>query len=266
MSIYIKENPKFLKQAIDSVLKQTLLPEQIVMVKDGPLTTELDDLINGYSETYSNLFTIVTLEKNMGLGFALAEGVKKCRNPLIARMDTDDICAEKRFEIQQHAFLTNPKLDIIGSYIAEFDRSITDIISYRKVPVGYENILKYAKARNPFNHMTVMYKKEAVIKAGNYTTFHGFEDYYLWVRMLVNGATAENIPESLVYARTGIGMFERRGGFKYALTEINLQKKLLQAKFITTDEFMKNCMLRVATRLVPNSIRKVIYLKIIRKV
>lgn len=264
MSIYFKENPEFLEEALESVLKQTYMPEELLIVKDGPLTKELDDIIDRYKNKYPNLFTIIALEKNQGLGIALCEGVKLCRNNIIARMDSDDICQNDRFEKQIKYLLNNKNTDIIGSYIREFEGNVENIISSRKVPVSEVEIKEYVKKRNPFNHMTVMFKKESVIKAGNYKDFKWNEDYYLWARMINNGCIGHNIPEYLVYARTGDAMFERRGGAEYAKIELELQKEYLNMGIINRKEYCKNIICRTTARLVPNNIRRIIYLKFLR--
>ena len=226
ISIYFKENPTFLRESLESILNQTYMPEEILIVKDGLLTKELDNIIDEYKLKYPEIFTILALEENKGLGIALCEGVKLCRNNIIARMDGDDICRSDRFEKQIKYLLNNPEVDIVGSYISEFEGNIDNIISTRRVPISNLEIRNYVKKRNPFNHMTVMFKKEAIINAGNYKDFKWNEDYYLWARIIKNGATCYNLPEYLVYARTGDAMFERRGGYEYAKLEVNLQKNI----------------------------------------
>jgi len=265
MSVYVKENPEFLRAALDSLLNQTVVPNQIVIVKDGPLTKALDHLIEEYQSNFATLFYIVSLKENKGLGIALQKGLEACKFPLVARMDGDDICASNRFEKQLQIFQSDKNLDLVGSSIQEFEGDITNIISNRKVPSTHEEIRKFAKKRNPFNHMTVMYKKKAVLEAGNYQDFLWNEDYYLWIRMLLSGARCANLSEPLVFARTGVEMFGRRGGLKYAKVEFKLQCYLLSKKFINLWEFLRNITIRMTTRLVPNSLRKIIYLRLIHK-
>ncbi|MCL1950262.1 MAG: glycosyltransferase [Turicibacter sp.] len=265
ISVYAKENAEYFKLAIESILNQTRMPNQVVIVKDGPLTTILDELIEGYEKKFPHLFSIVPLKENQGLGIALQRGIEECKYEYIARMDGDDIAIPQRFEKQLAMFEANPKLDIAGSYIAEFDGDISNVQSYRKVPLKHGEISKFAKRRNPFNHMTVMYKKSAVLKAGNYQPYALTEDYYLWVRMMMSGAICANSKESLVYARTGIDMFGRRGGWKYAKVEFKLQRLFLKIGFINYGEFIRNCLIRGITRVIPNSFRKFVYLKLIRK-
>jgi len=264
MSVYYKEKPSYLKEAISSILNQSLKPSEIVLIKDGKLTEELEAVIDDFANCNPNLFKIISFDNNMGLGMALQEGVLNCSYDIIARMDTDDIAKPDRFEKQIKIFKENPEIDIVGSYIDEFDENINNIISRRIVPVNDSEIKKFAKRRNPFNHMTVMYRKKSVLEAGNYKPFLWNEDYYLWVRMILKGCKMYNIPESLVFARTGTNMFERRGGIKYIRPELNLQKEFLDLGFINTYEYITNVIFRSTVRLIPNKARGLVYTKLLR--
>ena len=252
MSVYRKEEPEYFRLAMESILQQTLLPDEIVLIKDGPLTPELEEAVEGFAVRYPNLLIVYGLEKNMGLGIALREGVKICRYPLIARMDTDDLCLPERFEKQVYRFKADETLDLLGTYAMEFSDNPENATVYRNLPVDHESIMVYAKSRNPFNHMTVMYRREAVLSAGNYQASRLNEDYYLWARMLMNGAKCENIPEHLVLVRAGENMYKRRGGLKYAATDCRLQCKFLGMGFLTKRKFIANCLLRTSIRLLPN--------------
>lgn len=263
MSVYYKEDPKYLKEAIESILNQTVMPSEIVIIKDGKLGDNLNNILDQFDKNYKSLFKFIEFEENQGLGIALRRGVEECSYEIIARMDTDDIAAKNRFE-RELAIMQEKNLDIVGSNIVEFDGNIENIISKRNVPDTDENIKSYAKKRNPFNHMTVMYKKSAVLKAGNYKNFLWFEDYNLWIRMIMNGAKMYNIQENLVYARTGASMFERRGGVKYIKREYKMQKEMLKIKFISYKEFMFNILTRSAVRIMPNKLRGFVYMKMLR--
>ncbi len=263
MSVYYKENPNYLRDAIESVLNQTVKADEIVVIKDGKLTVELDMILKEYNDKYEGLFKIIEFKSNRGLGVALREGVLRCSNEIIARMDTDDIARKDRFE-KQLEILKDKNIDIVGSNISEFDGEISNIISNRTVPEKSKDIELFSKKRNPFNHMTVMYKKDAVLKAGNYEEFLWFEDYNLWVRMFISGAKGYNIQENLVNARTGKDMFARRGGFKYIKQEINMQKFMLDKKYISYKEYVINLFERMMVRVMPNKLRGIIYLKLLR--
>ena len=264
MSVYYKEKPEFLKEAIDSILNQTLKPTEIVIVFDGKLTDELYRLLDEYKKWDPELFNYVQLEKNMGLGKALEIGITKCSYDLIARMDTDDICHKERFERQINFMKNNPDVKVLGSWIAEFEDNPEKIESIRKVPASYEEIKEYAKTRCPLNHMTVVYWKDAVLEAGSYQTLMWNEDYFLWGRMLNKGLKIMNIPEILVYARAGADMFNRRGGLKYFGKEVELQREFLKMNFIDKTTFIKNIIIRGTVRVLPNSLRGVVYKNLLR--
>ena len=264
LSLYIKEKPVQFKQCLDSLFLQTLLPDEIVLVKDGPLTVELDDIVADYVARYS-IFKVVPLSQNQGLGRALNEGLKYCSYELVARMDTDDIAKPTRFQKQVEVFANHPEIDVCGAWIDEFEGNIDKIISTRKLPEWHNNIAAYAKKRNPINHPVVMFKKSAVVKAGSYQHFPLFEDYYLWVRMLMNGAKFYNIQESLLWFRFSPEMFKRRGGWGYAMKELKFQKTLRRMGFISTPIYLKNVAIRLTTRIIPNSWRSFIYKKLLRR-
>jgi len=264
MSIYCKESPEFFDIAMTSItLDQDLKPNEIVLVKDGSLTTDLDEVINKWSRNLPGL-KVISLDQNVGLGDALKIGLDNCSNDLVARMDTDDISNPDRFKIQVQHMKENLDCDIVGSFVTEFNDNPDIVISSRAVPSMHEDIVVSAQMKNPFNHPTVMYRKSSVIKAGNYKKFHGFEDYYLWVRMIMNGACCFNINKPLVNMRAGYAMLSRRGGIRYAINEIKLQYKFLEIGFVSNFVFMKNILIRTPVRLLPNVVRSYVY-KIIRK-
>lgn len=210
MSIYEKEHPNYFKASIESMLAQTLPPEQIVIVKDGKLTKELNRIVDYYEKNNENLFTIVELEENVGLGIALNEGLKACRNELVARMDTDDLSVENRCELQVNEFEKNKNLSILGSSIAEFEDSPDKIMSARVVPTKHQDIVNFSRRRNPFNHPTVMYKKSEVLKVGGYGDYRRNQDLDLFVRMLQNGCIAKNLEQPLVLFRANRENLKRR--------------------------------------------------------
>ncbi|MBE7705525.1 MAG: glycosyltransferase [Cyanobacteria bacterium SIG29] len=266
MSIYVKENPQWFKIALESILNQTLLPNEIVLVEDGPLTSDLYSIIDNYVKSNPNLFKIVKLEKNSGLGEALRNGVLNCSYDYIARMDTDDIARNDRFQKQIEFLKINPDVDLVGSWISEFEENPENIISYRQLPIIQDEIYKFAQFRCPVNHMTVMYKKEAVLKAGNYQTFKNIEDYYLWGRMLKNGAKFANIPECLVNVRAGNAMFKRRANLTYFFnSEFPLHTELYKMKFINLKQYLRNICSKFLLRILPTKIMGIVYKKFLRK-
>lgn len=267
ISVYYKEIPRYLDRALQSITDdQVLKPNEIVLVKDGTLTKELDEVIEKYQKNYPNLFKIVTLEKNYGLGKALNIGLKNCTYELVARMDGDDISKPERFKKQIDIFKENSNLDILGSWIDEFieiDGEIK-IRSIRKVPEKSNEIFQKLKSICAFNHPTVMYRKSKVIKVGSYLQEFALEDYYLWIRLAINGANMYNIQESLLNFRITEETFKRRGGLKLLKSDIEFQKKLYKIKFLTKTELIKNTIIYGLYRILPNKIRKYIQRKKMR--
>lgn len=264
LSVYKNEKPEYLRRAIESIyFDQTLKPNEIVLVEDGPLTIELYNTIEKLKIKLESILKIVKLERNSGLGVALNKGILKCENELIARMDTDDIAYPSRFEKQIEYMISNPKIDILGSYMAEFVDSTENIICIKDAPI--KNIENYMKYRDPVNHPTVILKKSKVLEAGNYQEILLNEDSYLWRRMLVKGAQFYNLSEPLLYFRVSNDTYKRRGGIKYIKAEWILQKKYLDLSVINRKEFLINIITKAIVRILPNQIRKVIYLKLLRK-
>lgn len=264
LSVYDKENPSFLIECLDSVLAQSISPTEIILIKDGLLTDNLDRVISQYSMKVP-ILKVIELPINQGLGRALNEGLKHCSTDIIIRMDTDDIAKSDRFEKQVAIFENNSDIDVVGSWIDEFEEDVCNIISRRKLPEFHEEVYNFAKSRSPINHPTVAFRKEAVVAAGGYKHFPFFEDYYLWVRMLMNGAKFYNIQESLLYFRFSPNMFKRRGGWKYALSELKFQNEIRKIGFISSFTFIKNSSIRFVSRIIPNSLRSMLYKKILRK-
>lgn len=264
MSLYWRERPEYLRQSLDSIFSQTLKADEIVIVEDGPLTDELYSVLDEYSLVFSELKR-VRLPENKGLGPALNKGLKYCKYELIARMDTDDIAKPKRFEKQIALFKTYSQADVISAWIDEFDVCTDNIISTRKIPEFPYEIFKFGKTRCPINHPVVMFRKSAVLFAGGYKPFPLFEDYYLWVRLLLNGAKFYNVQESLLFFRTSNDMYKRRGGFKYAIDEIKFQKLIYKLGYITFPLLIFNITIRFTTRIIPNNIRAWVYKNLFRK-
>ena len=264
ISVYKKEKAEYFDNALHSIIDQTLMPSEIVLVEDGELTKELYDVIDKYKEKYNELFKIIKLEKNMGLGNALNAGLKECSYEYVARMDSDDYSNKNRFEKEMNTILEK-NLDIVGSNIDEYDSNMEEILSKRYLPENNREIRIFAKKRNPLNHVTVIFKKSKVIEVGSYIDCPFFEDYYLWVRMLMNGCTFYNIQESLVKVRGGLDMINRRGGVRYIKSIVNFNKKILKLGFINRWNYFKNIFIRTVVSLVPNFVRKTIYQKYLRK-
>ena len=265
MSVYYKEKAEYLKLALDSIINQTLKPDEIVLVQDGKLTEKLQAAITEYLQKYPDIFKTYALKQNQGLGKALNFGMQKCSYELIARMDTDDIAEPNRFELQIKEFKKDKELMLCGGQIAEFADNQAEITGYRNVPLKHNEILSFAKKRNPFNHMTVMFKKQAVQSVGGYMEMLYFEDYWLWVRMLKAGYKAKNIEQVLVRVRAGQDMIARRGGLNYAKCIIRFEKALRKIDIINLAEMIGYITLRSIISIIPESLRLVIYRWKLRK-
>ncbi len=265
MSVYIKEKPEYFKEALMSVINQTVYVREIVLILDGPITSELQRVIDDYERSNPGLINAIQLKENVGLGKALAIGVKACKHELIARMDTDDIMLPTRIEKQYDEFAKDSKLTIVGSNIDEFYDSPEKIVGKRVVPESHEDICAFSKKRNPFNHMTVMFKKKAILDVGNYQPMMGFEDYYLWVRLLKAGYKGKNIQDSLVYARTGENMYARRGGKKYFVDGLKGRRAIYRAGLGSVSDYLISCSAHIIVSLLPNKIRGQIYERKLRK-
>ena len=237
MSLYYFEKPEYVKECFESLLNQTVPADEWIIVEDGPLTDEMYELLDEYQMKYPLLINRYRLEENHGLGLALRVGVNACKNEIIARMDTDDIARADRFEKQIAEFEKNPELDICGSHIIEFDCNTENVIAKRRVPTMHDSIVHYQKRRSAFNHMTVMFRKSTVLSAGNYNYCPCMEDDYLWVRMMKSGAQCMNIDDYLVWARTGIPMIKRRGGWNYFKNYRNGKIKIREVGFINSFDY-----------------------------
>ena len=263
MSLYIKEKPEYVEECFQSLLRQTVQANEWVVVEDGPLTDGLYAVLDKYGKEYPGLIKRISRPENQGLGIALQAGVPECSNELIARMDTDDICREDRFEKQLAEFEKDPDLDIIGSNIDEFEDTPEDIVASRNVPLTDAEIKKYQKRRDGFNHMTVMYKKSAVLGAGNYQPCPLMEDTYLWVRMMKTGVKCKNIGEPLVYARIGKDMFNRRGGWSYFKKYKAAFKRVYATGYISRFDYFSVITVQFIVALVPRKLRGWIFKKML---
>lgn len=265
MSLYKKEKPEYLKSAIDSMIGQTVAPDEIVLVEDGPLTCELENVISDYTDKYPDLFNIVVSKENVGLGRALNLGLGHCKNELVARMDTDDISVSDRCEQQLRVFDSSKTVDLVGGDITEFISDEQNIVGRRAVPKTDADIKEYMKKRCALNHVTVMFKKSAVTEAGGYLDWFCNEDYYLWIRMFEKNCVFENTETVLVNVRVGKEMYSRRGGIKYFKSEKNLQKYMLKNKIVPLSRYLINVAERFILQvLMPNKLRGFIFQKFAR--
>lgn len=266
MSIYHKENPTFLNQCFTSIwTEQTLKPTEIVLVKDGGLTAELEQVISAWQEKLGSALKIVALEQNVGLGKALNAGLTQCSYDWVLRMDTDDIATPNRFQKQIDFIQKNPDVVLFSSQILEFNQNISDVNILKSVPTNYQEIKQFAQKRNPFNHMTVAYKKDVILELGGYQHHLFMEDYNLWLRVIGAGYKVANLPDVLLYARVGNGMHARRRGLQYIQSEKQLLDLKLKLKIQPFIPALSLFLLRSTFRLLPSMLLEKVYNGILRK-
>ncbi|MEQ2979095.1 glycosyltransferase [Collinsella sp. CLA-ER-H10] len=263
MSIYKQENPAYLIQALDSMLNQTVFPSEIVMVKDGPLTRDLENVLNRYDAKYPGLFNFVSYDVNHGLGYALRQGMLACSNEIVARMDTDDIARPDRMEKQLAAI--DGGLDMVGSDVIEFVTSPNDPVAATDLPKGIDAIRSYSKRRNPFRHPSMTFKKSKVIEAGNYSSeFLYFEDWDLFNRMLACGCQADNLSEPLVAMRVSEDFYARRGGLQYLKYAKLFKKAQVMRGYFSNLDYLCSYLPHVVLCLMPNFLRAYLYRVLLR--
>lgn len=264
MSVYVRELPERLDEALSSIVGQTIMPNEVILVKDGPLTDGLERVIEVYQRRYSFL-QVIALKENRGLGEALRIGLESCTFDIVARMDSDDICKPTRFERQLTYLNIHPEVDVLGSWIDEFSEDKEHVESQRKLPTTDSELKRFMKWRCPFNHMTVMFRKKAVLSVGSYQPFYLLEDYYLWNRLANAGCCFANIGESLVWARGGYDMMARRGGRKYMRSEHRLLAFMHRSGRLNWLEYCVNVIIRTLVRLMGNKLRAILYGLFLRK-
>ncbi len=219
ISVYSEENPVYFARSLESIYAQTLKASEIILIQDGPIGLELEQVI----ETYNKKLPIrcVVLDSNVGLGRALNVGLCECQFDIVIRVDSDDINVPERFKIQYNFMQNHPDIAVVSSHVAEFYHDIHKDLVIKRVPIGDE-ISSSILIRNPINHMAVALRKSQALLAGNYQVMPFMEDYYLWLRLFFNHSKLDNLDEVLVYARVGNNMLERRRGWRYALAELRL--------------------------------------------
>ena len=264
MTVYTKDDPKFFSLALDSVVNQSYKPDEIVLVKDGPVVDTLQKVIDEHIASGAPIVQ-VQLPKNVGLGLALNEGIKIIKNELIARMDSDDYSMPERCELQVQEFEKHPKLDIIGCPVLEFVGNIDNIVGERRVPLTNDEIYKFAKKRDPFNHPTVMYRKSAVEAAGCYSNYRKNQDTDLWIKMLSNGVTCMNLAEPVFRFRFDEGTYKKRKSWTNTKILIGIRYKAWKSGFNSLSDFLIVATAQLGMYLLPVSFQKYLYQKILRR-
>ena len=266
MAVYYKEKGEHLRLAIESMLQQTLPPEEFVLVCDGPLPPELDGVIQVFCIRHPELFRVVRLEKNMGLGQALNRGLQHCSLDLVARMDSDDISLRCRMELLLEEMEREERLSVVGGQIAEFRFDPARIEAYRIVPCEEAAIRKFLTRRSPMNHTTVLMRKSHVLAVGGYPDLPGFEDYVLWAKLLGAGYRLHNVPQVCCKVRAGAGMYHRRGGMAYFCNTVKMERFLRREGLIGSFRFHRNLAVRfLGTVVLMPTVRRWAFLRFLRK-
>lgn len=264
MSVYNKEKAKYLKESMESIWNQSYPTDDFVLVCDGVLTKELNQVIAQQKQVYGDRLNVIVLKERVGLGEALNQGMKHCRHNIVARMDSDDVSKPERME-KQLKVMKEQKIVIVGSAVEEFSETTDKVMAVRKMPESSSEIRKFAAKRNPFNHPSVMYQKRVVETVGGYRDCPFFEDYYLWARILKAGYEGYNLQESLLYMRAGADMYQRRGGFSYAKLAVAFRWKLYKMGVSKWNDFVISAGGQVLVCVIPNKLRTGFYKKFLRK-
>ena len=262
MSVYHGDSPIFFKHAIDSVLNQSCKAQEFIIVVDGPVGDEINKILESVSKL-SNL-RIIRMSKNKGLAVSRKLAISEASTELVAVMDSDDICAENRFELQLEEF-SNPKTQVIGGWIEEFNRSPGDQCIIRKTPLTLNEIYGFGKWRNPMNHVTLMFKKSAYEAVGGYSELKYTEDWELISRMLVGGVNVRNIPQVLVYVRGGDEMIIRRRKLSQIFGEIRVLWLMYKMKYLGHFHLLANIAIRITIRIFPKKFTDYLYTNVLRK-
>lgn len=256
MSTYRGTAPAHLREAVTSVFRQTLPPDELIVIVDGPVDPAHEDTLQEIAAL--GPIRVLRSPHNAGQGAARHLGVAEARHRIVGIMDADDICLPARFE-RQMEILGRGQADIVGAWIEEFDVQPGDARRVRMVPTTHEQIFRFGKWRSPMNNVTIMFTKEAYYRAGGYRPIRAFEDYDMFVRMLAKGVRFYNVPEILVFVRCGMDMFSRRGGTAQIPTELRLLWRMRSLGYTNFLEFLGGVLIRVPARLMPTALRRWIY-------
>ena len=264
-TVYKNDDPDNFRLSLESMVNQTIKPNEIVLVKDGPIPDILQGVINEVDDENPGIIVQVQLERNLGLGLALNEGLKICRNEIIARMDSDDISLPQRCELQLKMFADDPQLDIVGCPVKEFIGSPNNIVGERNVPLNNEDIRKYAKRRDPFNHPTVMYRKSKVMQCGPYGDYRKNQDTALWIDMLSKGCKAANCKEYLLMFRFDEGTYKKRKSWINTKLLIQIRKNAYKIGFCSFADYLVVSIAQLGIYILPTAFQKFVYTKVLRK-
>ena len=266
MSLYASENPAYLRQSLVSMGTQTVPPDEMVLVFDGPLPSELEEVVDRFAETVPFDVRIVRMPERRGTGAAAAEGMLACRNELVARMDSDDIVTYDRMEKTLAAFAEHPELGIVGTQAVEFLGTPACVTGVVELPQAHDDIVAFSKRRIPFRQPSVTLKRSEALAAGNYDgNFPYFEDYDLFNRMLANGSKALNLPDICLFVRTGSSFYGRRGGLDYLSYMAKFRLDQYESGYFSLIDVACTLVPHAAVCLMPNAMRTWLYNTFLRK-
>ncbi len=258
MAVYVKDYPKHFADALDSLKPFNQRLDKILIIADGPLTKELYQVINQRQSCLK--IKLIRLPSQQGFGSALNIGVKNIKSDFLLRMDSDDLSRPERLDILLECLRENPNCDVIGSYIAEFDENTSKYDRIRKVPLTHDEIVKKTKLWNAMNHVSCLIRTKAINEVNGYEGGKNFsEDWWLWARMIKNGATFINVKKILVDVRIGNGFLERRGGYNKFKQDVKLAKLMHEIKFIKWYHFTFIFLSRLYQRFSPKIILNFTY-------
>lgn len=264
MSVYNKELPENLNESLESMLMQSYPPSDFVLVCDGKLTNELDVIVKSFQNEFKKIFRIVRIDENTGAGKAFNKGIEACKYEYIVKMDSDDISLPNRCAKQMLLFAIKPRLDIIGTYVEEFDSKTGETVSVKKVPVMHKDIKEYAKRRNPFNRQSVAFRKSFAVKIGGYSDLKLCEDYEFAARMLARGAKGQNIPEVLVRFRVDEKTPEIRKSWKLTKAFIKVRWVIHRRGYTKFRDFFIPCALQLGLFIFPQKFTSWVYRNFLR--
>lgn len=265
-SVYKSDVPEYVRTALESTFNQTLMPDEVVCVADGPIPDELKAVVEEFHTKYPEIMHPLYLEKNGGLGEAMRIASLAAKYDYLARMDSDDISMPDRFKKQMCCFEEDPELSAVGGMITEFVDTPENIVTKRVLPLEDKDIKRFMKSRCGVNHVTVIFKKEDLLKAGNYRSDFRQEDYYLWARMMKVGCKFKNIPDVVVNVRSGADQFARRSGWSYYLDHCAIFRYMYHEGLISWSRLAYNYIVRFIVQfLMPNGLRTWVYQHVLRK-
>lgn len=264
MSVYKGEKSEYLKESMESMFNQTYPADEFVLICDGPLTKELDEVISHYKSKYPNTLNVIRLDKNIGTGQCANMGIDICKNEYIVKMDSDDIALSERCEKQMRLMQSNPNLTMCGGYIREFDTNTQETIAIKKTPSKNSEIRQFARRRNPFNNQTLVFKKSMAKAIGGYSSIKRCEDYDFVVNMLRNGAIGENIPEVLVDYRVNKDNYARRQNWANTKSFINVRWRIFRSGYSNIIDFIVPCAMQMMIFILPKKLTAKIYKKFLR--